>query len=175
MDRILILGCGGAGKSTLAGQLGDILGLPIIHLDQGYWQPGWTPLSDDAWTQRVATIIQQKNWIMDGNYGSTLEMRLIRAEAVIFLDYPRRLCLWRVMKRIWRHKGRTRPDMAPGCTERWDWEFIRYIWGFRKRGRIRNYRMIREQGMLEKTVVLKRPGETKAFIEQVKATGSIDV
>ena len=175
MDRILILGCGGAGKSTLAGQLGEILDLPLIHLDQEYWQPGWVPTPDDEWLRRVGKLIQEERWIMDGNYGSTLGMRLRRAEWVIFLDYPRWLCLWRVMKRICRHRGRTRPDMTPGCAERWDWEFIRFIWDFKKKGRIRNYRVIGEQGLRSKTVVLKSPRETKVFVRKVRERGMTDI
>jgi adenylate kinase family enzyme len=175
MDRILILGCSGAGKSTLAGQLSQILDMPIIHLDQEYWQPGWKPTPDDLWFQRVATLIQQNRWIMDGNYGSTLDMRLKRADGIIVMDYPRWLCLWRVMKRICRHKGHTRPDMAPECVERWDWEFIRYVWAFKKRGRIRNYQLIEEQGMMGKIVVLKNPRDARAFVKEVLDKGRIEI
>jgi len=168
MDRILILGSPGAGKSTLARQLSEILDIPVIHLDREFWQPGWIQTPDNEWEQRVAALIQRDRWIMDGNYGSTLKMRLRRADVVIVMDYPRRLCLWRIVKRVWRHRGRTRPDMAPECAERWDWEFILFVWRFRKRGRIRNYRMIEEMGMTGKTVVLKNQRDMNAFLMLIK-------
>ena len=173
MDRILILGCSGAGKSTLARELGEILHIPVIHLDKEYWRPGWKPTPEDEWQQRAVALAERDRWIMDGNYGSTLAMRLARADGVIVMDYPRRLCLWRVVKRMRRHWGRTRPDVAPGCAERWDWEFLRFVWSFNKKGRIRNYRMIEEQGLMEKTVVLRGPGETRAFLEKVREKGNI--
>jgi adenylate kinase family enzyme len=168
MHRILIIGSPGAGKSTLARELGGMLDLPVIHMDREYWQPGWVEPPKEEWHQRVAALVQGERWIMDGNYGGSLKMRLSRAERVIFMDYPRWLCLWRVVKRLRRHWGETRPDVAQGCNERGDWEFIKFVWHFNKRGRLRNYRMLGESGKMDRTVVLKSPKETREFMRRVR-------
>ena len=87
--RILILGCGGAGKSTLARRLGAATGLPVVHLDGLYWQPGWVAMERAAWRRTVENEIAKDAWIIDGNFGSSLELRLSRAQAAVYLDYSR--------------------------------------------------------------------------------------
>lgn len=118
MKRIVIIGSGGSGKSTLARKLGEVLHLPVYHLDKLYWQPNWQELPRGAWLRVQQEIFAQPAWTMDGNYGGAMEVRLAAADAVIFLDRPRLLCLWRVFKRFLRYRGRVRPDMTQGCEER---------------------------------------------------------
>ena len=130
MRRVVVLGSGGAGKSTLARQLGEVLGLPVIHLDREHWRPGWVETPRDEWAERVAELVAGDSWVIDGNYGGTIESRLRACDTAIFLDLPRSLCLWRVMRRWRRYRGRTRPDMTPGCDERLDWTFVRWIWNY---------------------------------------------
>lgn len=133
MERILILGCAGAGKSTLARRLGALLDLPVVHLDQLWWTPGWVSRSPAEFDRLLAAELAKDRWIMDGNYDRTLPLRLARADGVILLDYPRRLCLLGVLRRVRASRGRVRPDMAPGCPERLDWSFLAWVWRFRGR------------------------------------------
>lgn len=134
--RILILGPSGAGKSTLARELGQLLGYPVIHLDAHFWQPGWVHLPRDVWRVQQEALLQGDRWIVDGNYGSTLDLRLQYADCAIFLDYPRFHCLYRALKRRIQYRGTTRPDMPPDCPEKIDLEFIRWIlWDFPQKER----------------------------------------
>ena len=135
MQRILILGCCGAGKSTFATQLAERTGLPLIPLDHHYWQPNWTPTPKAAWEATVAELASRPQWVMDGNYAGTLDLRLPRADTIFYLDYPTAGCLWRITKRIVRYHGRVRPGMAAGCRERFDWPFYRYVATFNRRRR----------------------------------------
>jgi adenylate kinase family enzyme len=136
-ERVLVLGCAGAGKTVFAQRLAQATGLPLVTLDQEYWQPGWTEPVKQLWVAKVETLIAAPRWIMDGNYLGTLPMRLARADTVIFLDLRRFVCLWRAVARILRNFGRTRADMAPGCPERFDWAFLNYIWNFQSAHRPR--------------------------------------
>jgi adenylate kinase family enzyme len=129
--RILVLGPCGAGKSRLAVSLGEVLRLPVIHLDKEYWQPGWVEPSPETWAAQVEDLIARPRWIMDGNYGGSLARRLERAQLVVNLDYPRRVFFPRMLRRVLSQYGRTRADMAPGCPERLDPEFLRYTWRYR--------------------------------------------
>lgn len=131
--RILILGCGGAGKSTLARRLGAATGLPVVHLDGLYWQPGWVAMERAAWRRTVENEIAKDAWIIDGNFGSSLELRLSRAQAAVYLDYSRAVCLAGVLRRVWTTHGRVRPDMGAVCPERFDLSFLRWVWDFPKR------------------------------------------
>ncbi len=135
MRRVSIIGSGGAGKSTLAARVADRLDLPLVHLDARYWQPGWVATPADAWRREVEALIAEPAWVMDGNYGGTLDVRLAASDLVVFLDLPRLVCLWRVVRRAMRHRGRSRPDMAPGCPEQLSWEFVRWVWSYPERRR----------------------------------------
>ena len=137
MQRVMVIGPCGAGKSTLARRLADTLQLPVTHLDRLHWQPGWVEGSKDELHQALKPVLAQERWLIDGNYGSTMAPRLARADTVIYLDYPIRLCLWRAARRVWTYRGRSRPDMTEGCPERFDREFFQYIatWNFHARPR----------------------------------------
>jgi adenylate kinase family enzyme len=130
MERVLIIGSGGAGKSTLAAHIARSLHLPLIHLDALYWHPGWRPTPKAEWEEVIAHHIAGPRWVMDGNYSGTLDLRLARCDTVVFLDLPRAVCLWRVVGRWLRFRGRSRPDMAPDCPEQLTWEFIHWIWTY---------------------------------------------
>jgi len=132
MQRVLILGCPGSGKSTLARELAERTGLPLVHLDQLYWRPGWVEASKEEWRTRLAEVLVQPAWILDGNYGATISMRLEAADTAILLDLPTWLCLFRVFRRSVLGWGRIRSDMAEGCPERFDLQFIRYVLNFRR-------------------------------------------
>jgi adenylate kinase family enzyme len=128
--RILIIGSGGAGKSTFSRALAERVGLPVIHLDQHFWKSGWQPTPREEWNAVVAELTARDEWIMDGNYSGSLSMRLKRCDAVVFFVFPRWVCLWGVVKRRLSTGSRTRPDMAPGCAERLTLEFILWIWNY---------------------------------------------
>ena len=100
MKRVLVIGHPGAGKSTLAARLGELTGLPVIHLDKEFWREGWVQMPRSEWKGKTERLVQGDEWIIDGSYDHTLEIRLARADTVIFLDFSRYLCLWRVCKRV---------------------------------------------------------------------------
>lgn len=135
MRKVLLIGPGGAGKSTLATRLGERLGLPVFHLDALYWRPGWKEPTRGEWRATLAPLLAQEAWIMDGNFGGTLDQRLAAADTAILLDLPPLLCAWRVLRRRWRYRGRHRPDMHPGCPEKLDLDFLWWVLTYRVRKR----------------------------------------
>ncbi len=132
MKRILVIGGPGSGKSTLARRLHAITGLPLLHLDQLYWQPGWQKTPKDEWERLVAELAGRDAWIMDGGYNSSFHIRMPRADTVLWLDLPGRVAFPRVVKRMALGLGRVREDLAPGCPERLDWTFLKWAWTFRR-------------------------------------------
>src|SRR6266404_5200610 len=122
MKKILIIGSGGAGKSTFAARLGKVLELDVIHLDKLYWKPGWVETPKEEWKEIVEEIVKRDSWIIDGNYGGTREIRLRACDTVILLDTPRYICIYRILKRALLYRNRTRPDMGTSCREKLDLE-----------------------------------------------------
>ena len=169
MQRVLVIGSGGAGKSTLSAEIGERLGIPVVHLDALYWRAGWTEPDGDEWDQRVRQALGGEAWVMDGNYGGTLDLRLEAADAVVFLDLPRSLCLWRVAKRRVRYHGRSRPDMAAGCPERLDAAFLRWIWDYPRTQRPRVLAKLSAVGPGTQAVVLRSTGEVRRFLDGLRS------
>ena len=99
MKRVLVIGSGGSGKSTFARRLGKLLDIEVKHLDSFYWRAGWTKPADEEWVRTVANLVSGDSWIIDGNFGGTLELRVRHCDTIVFLDMSRLLCLWRVVKR----------------------------------------------------------------------------
>jgi adenylate kinase family enzyme len=168
LKRILVIGSGGAGKSTFARELGAILGLPVIHLDKVYWRPGWEKPSKTEWARTVDGLIAQHEWIMDGNFGGTLPQRVKRADAIILLDVSRWVCLWRVAKRFVKYRGRHRPDMTPGCHERFDREFIKWIWHYPSKSRPAKLALLSVTGPEQRVVILHSTREARRFLEDTE-------
>jgi adenylate kinase family enzyme len=168
MNRILVIGSGGAGKSTFARALGELLDLPVIHLDRLYWKAGWEKPSKAEWARIVDRETGKARWIMDGNYGGTLPQRLKRCDAVILLDIPRWTCLWRVAKRLVKYRGRHRPEMAPGCHERFDWEFIRWIWNYPEKSRPAKLALLSATSADQRVVILGSTGEVRRFLDETR-------
>jgi adenylate kinase family enzyme len=166
MNRVLVVGCSGAGKSEFSRRLSERTGLPLIHLDQEFWQPGWMPMPTDVWRRRVAELAAGPRWIMDGQFGGTLGIRLRYADTVFFLDMPRWLCLARVLRRTARHFGRTRPDMTPGCPEHIDREFLKYIWNYQRDHRPRHQEALEEFGGT--VIVLRSPADVGAYLARLE-------
>ena len=166
MERILIIGCGGAGKSTLARQLGEKTGIPVVHLDKLFWMPGWVSQDKDVFDGLIRKEMAKEKWIMDGNFNRSLPERLKRCDTVIYLDFNRTACMLGVIKRILTTYGTVRPDMGNGCPERIDGEFLRWVWNFNKNNRERNYRLLNEAEGVE-TIVLKNRRMVKRFLKSV--------
>lgn len=165
MKRILILGCCGAGKSTLARSLAEKIYLPIIHLDQHYWQPNWQEPSKEEWGKKVDELIKQDRWIMDGNYGGTMDQRIRRADIIIYLDASTITCMYRVITRILKYRGKVRPDMPAGCKERFDLSFLHYVLVFnlvRRKSILKKINGVEEE---KKVVIID---SSKNVIDQLK-------
>jgi adenylate kinase family enzyme len=164
LKRILILGSAGAGKSTLARRLAVLLKLEVIHLDRHWWQPGWVPMAKEAWQEKVREFAARQSWIIDGNYLPTLPERLAAADTVIFLDFPRLLCLWRVCKRRFVYRRKTRADLAPGCPEKLDWEFILWIWRFPQATKPKILKLLETTEAECGIYILRSPKEVAGFV-----------
>ena len=163
MRRILVIGSPGAGKSTLARRLAGRLDLPLIHLDREYFGPGWTMPARAEWRERVRALAARPEWVMDGNYGSTFDLRVPRAHAVVWLDLPRWRCLLGVLWRVARNYGRARPDIAPGCPEKFDMSFMRFIWDYPRDKRPKTARMLERLRADQRVFVLRSHGEIPAL------------
>lgn len=144
--RVLVLGCGGAGKSTLASDMGRRFSLPVIHLDRIWWRPGWVNCSEEEFDALLARELAKPAWVMDGNYLRTLAVRLQAADAAVLYDLPAEVCLQSVYVRAERYAGRSRPDMPEGCIERVDGEFEAWIRSFRKETLPQVRRLLDESG-----------------------------
>ncbi|MEM8884567.1 MAG: AAA family ATPase [Planctomycetota bacterium] len=169
MQRVMVVGCGGAGKSTLAKRIAACTGLPIIHLDTHFWSPGWVETPPEEWAKRVAALAARDRWVIDGNYSSSIDLRFARADTVVFLDFPRWRCLARVVKRLWQYHGRTRSDMREGCPERLTMQFLRYVWHYRATRRARMLGWLNEFGRQGATHVLSSPRDVSAFVSELEA------
>ena len=169
MERVAVLGSPGAGKTRFSLALAEITGLPVIHLDQAYWRPGWTEPATVDWRRTVTEIVSAPRWITDGNYGGTMDIRLPRADTVVVLDLPVPLCLWRAIRRVAEAHGQVRPDMAPGCPERLDLGFLQYIVRFGRDGggRTRMLERLDELPAATDVHVLRLPREMRDFLRRV--------
>lgn len=164
MKRIIVIGSGGSGKSTFSRRLGEAIDVEVIHLDKLYWLPNWVEPSKAEWAATVRDLIERGSWIIDGNYGGTLAMRLDAADTVIFLDLPRATCIFRVLKRNWQYRGKSRPEMADGCVERLDLKFLLWVWNFRKQKRPRLLAQLAESPE-KNVVILCSNREVEEFLE----------
>ena len=171
MDKIMIIGFSGCGKSTLARRLGASLGIEPLHFDTIHWLPGWVESSEEYKIERVKKELEKDRWIIEGSYRRILRKeRIDAADTVIFLDFNRFLCLYRVIKRRIMYSGKTRPDMGAGCEEKIDFEFLRWVfWGGRKKRKRNLELMERLKGIEGKNAyTFTNPRELERFVREIE-------
>ncbi|MBM0277001.1 P-loop NTPase family protein [Micromonospora tarensis] len=164
MNRIAIIGCGGAGKTVLANRLAALLDLPVINLDAIYYDGNWKEKTAVEFAAIQRGVVAADRWIIDGNHASTLYIRVHRADSVIFLDLPAWTCLWGIVQRRWRYRGGQHPD---GVYDRITMSFIRYIIGYRKKMRPRIAAVIREHGQHAQYVTLTSRRQARRFLGSI--------
>lgn len=177
MKRVMVLGVSsGVGKSTFARRLGEILKIPVYHLDALYWRSGWVEAPPAEFAASQAEIAARGTWIIEGNYTHTFEIRAERADTIIYLELPFATCLYRVFRRWLTNIGRTRIDMAPGCKEKLDFEFIRFIcttYHRRKANMETRLRYLNTIGEEKAVIRLKGKRAIRAYLEQLGNATSI--
>jgi adenylate kinase family enzyme len=165
MKKIILIGSGGSGKSTLAKQLGKKLNIKVYHLDTLFWKPNWEAVPKEEQIMIQTRLVEKQEWIIDGNYSGTLDIRLNAADTIIFLDLPRIHCIYRALKRIHKYKNRTRPDMGEGCQERFSLEFFKWIWNYPKTRKPQILKKLEQLPPDKQIWILKSTKEVRDFVE----------
>ena len=130
MEKIIVIGCPGSGKSVFSRRLAEALCIPVTHLDNLYWNKDITTVPKEEFLARLRNAMSGDSWIIDGNYGSTMEMRMCECDTVFFLDLPTEVCIAGIKAR----RGKPRPDM-PWIEQGDDAEFTAFVKNFRKDSR----------------------------------------
>lgn len=172
MQRIVIVGSGGSGKSTLAVQVGLALGVEVIYLDSLFWKPDWVRISAAEQEAIVREVVSCAGWIIDGDHLRTQPARFGAADAIIFLDFPRWICVWRTITRFFRYRGRSRTGMAAGCLERLNWVLLRWVWRYPSDNREQVLGNIRRYGKGRRVVTLCSPKEVRQFLDALPGQGN---
>jgi adenylate kinase family enzyme len=170
MERVAILGSVGSGKSTLATELSRRTGLPVVHLDPIFWRAEWTPAPRAEAAKAFRAAVAGERWILDGNFLSSesdgWDERFERADTVVVLDFPRRTCLWRVVKRVVRDRGKSRPDLPDGCREGLGLSVIRWIWSYPTTDRPRVLRTLERLPNETAVHTLRSAADVWRFLEE---------
>ena len=163
MDKVIVIGCSGSGKSVFSRKLRDVTHLPLYHIDRIYWREDGSFLSKPELHERLREIINEDRWILDGNYGSTMEMRMKAADTVFFLDYPTEICLAGVRER----KGKPRSDMAWLSPDDDDMEFVEFIKNYNRVNRPRVMELL-EKYSHKRIVVFKSREESECYLRSLR-------
>lgn len=176
--RIIVIGSPGSGKSTFSRKLAIISSIPLIHLDKEFWNSGWVETSREEWIEKQSKLISKDRWIVDGNYGGTMDMRIERADTIISFELNRMVCILSYFKRVITNMNKIRPDMPEGCPESFDFQFMKYIWNFNKNSGRRNQirlKVIRDkqafigsQVITDKQVATNRQVSTSKYVSSDK-------
>ena len=162
MKKVIVIGCPGSGKSTLSKSLAVITGIPLYHLDMMYWNADKTTVGKAVFLERLTLALKEEEWIIDGNYSSTMEMRMAACDTVIFLDYPTDVCLDGIRAR----RGKARSDI-PWVENEDDAEFIEFIKTFKEKERPKVISLI---GKLpdKSVIILKSREESDIFLKNIE-------
>ncbi len=166
MDRILIIGCPGSGKTTLSLKLAEKLQLPLIHLDRLFWRDDWKQVSHEEFDDLLMKELAKPCWIIDGNFSRTIPTRLKWCDTVIYLDFPRLVCLWSVFKRCICNYGKSRPDMGGNCPEKVDFKFLKSVWEFNTKQKNKTYSLLQTQQDTE-IIILRSRRQVKEFLQKI--------
>ena len=159
MKKVIVIGCPGSGKSWFSRALHDKTGIPLYHLDLMYWRADRTTVDKVVFRERLRSTIEKEEWIIDGNYGSTMEMRMEACDTVFFLDYPVEVCLSGMEER----RGKPRPDM-PWVEDEVDEEFIAFIKNYSTDSRPKVMELLGRYSD-KNIVIFKTRAEADAFLK----------
>lgn len=163
MQKVIVIGCPGSGKSTFSKALHKITGIPLFHLDLLYWNADQTTVDKSVFLKRLSETLQKGSWIIDGNYASTMELRMQACDTVIFLDYPQDLCLEGIRQR----KGKPRSDMPWIEPDKDDAEFIEFIKNYNTQSRPQVLQLL-EKYADRNIFVFHSRTEADAFLAQIQ-------
>ena len=158
MKKVIVIGCPGSGKSTVSRALHNKTGIPLYHLDMMYWNADKTTVEKSVFLERLSAVLKKDEWIIDGNYGSTMELRMAACDTVIFLDYPLDVCLDGIKER----RGKPRSDMPWIETEE-DSEFIEFIKNYNEQQKPKVLELL-EKYSDKNIVILRSREEADAFL-----------
>lgn len=170
--RIMVIGSPGSGKSTFSRKLAEIVHIPLIHLDKEYWKSGWVETTRDEWIIKQESLMLGDKWIIDGNYGGTMKMRIEKADTIICFKLSRLVCILSYFKRVLTNINKVRPDMPEGCPEKFDFEFMKYIWRFPKASGLRNLERIRKNDD-KNIIIFNKRSEANKYIEELRKNKQI--
>lgn len=163
MKRIIVIGNNGSGKSVFSAKLGKKLNLPVIHLDSYFHLPGWEKRPNEEWLKIHDEFIQGKEWIIDGTYRKTLEKRINAADTIIFLDIPKWLAFYRMVKRRIVHRNSKRPDMPDFLNEQISFLLFRKNLTFSSK---RIYEIINKHNDSKKIIILRDNKMIEKFLNE---------
>ncbi len=170
MKRVSIIGCPGAGKTTFSRKLAICTGIPLTHLDRIYHDQSHAYQTDtDSWRSRVLSETKKEQWIMDGNYKSTFDIRLPESDTIIFLDYPTYISIWRAIKRRIQFRKTVRQDMPPTWKERLGWDFFAFILRF-NHSVAPHMRQLLESYVDKDVIVLRSPRRAEMYLKARQTT-----
>ncbi len=166
--RIAVIGHSGAGKSTLAKALGEGYHCPVLHLDTVHFLEGWQERGPEEAERLVRAFLQQTDWVIEGNYKNLAYWeRMEAADCIVFLHFSRFRCFLQAYHRYLSYRGRVRDSMAPGCIEKFDWEFCRWIlWTGRGKNARCHYQQVRQR-YPDKFYTCRTPRETAALLRRM--------
>jgi adenylate kinase family enzyme len=160
--RIAVVGVSASGKSTFARRLAAKTNLPLTHIDAVMWKPGWDYIGDEETVRRLKETSQQEEWIIEGFIDkNALEAVLIRAESIIYLDYPRHIAAWRYIKRWLKHRKNPRPELE-GSPEKFSFEFLKRVWDKKEVYRLNKF--LKTMPDTDKVMKLTSPGNAEFFL-----------
>lgn len=164
MERIMVIGCPGSGKSTFSREFHKITGIPLFHLDMMYWNADRTTVDKVIFRERLLDTLKKSEWIIDGNYGSTIELRLKECDTVIFLDYPLEVCLEGIKER----RGKVRTDMPwVEAEDEEDAEFIEFIKNYNSQSRPHVMELL-DKYSHKKIIIFSNRDEANEFLKQIE-------
>ena len=158
MKKVIVIGCPGSGKSTVSRALHNKTGIPLYHLDMMYWNADKTTVEKSVFLERLSTVLEKDKWIIDGNYGSTMELRMAACDTVIFLDYPLDVCLDGIKER----RGKPRSDMPWIETEE-DAEFIEFIKNYEEQQKPKVLELLKKHSD-KNIIIFKSREQADAFL-----------
>lgn len=163
-NRISIIGGSGTGKSTLCEILAKKLKLPAIHLDAINFNENWVEIDKKERDKIISAKAKEEKWIIDGNYNKTLKERFDNADLIIWLDYSTYMQLKGVLKRFLKTRNRERPEI-PGCKERLDFNFIKYVITYNKKKRPEIIEILKEVPK-DKVLIFKKQKDLNRWIKE---------